>query len=334
MHVPFFLRIFAAIGYNLFLQKQMIRPVLISTSVLIVLFAYGCKSSTSPSSSSTNASGTLVVEISDNVVTATLGSNATTTRFQGQDPSWTSDGRVVFDIRGELTADDHEHLNVANVDGTNAATVVNMETSIGFVSARPKMSRDGKYLSFNYSDFLNSKLGTHYGTLIYSATTGQELFYIDSVWDASWSSNGSFAVAGTVDETTEYSHPGLFLIDKNISTITPVGSGLTDPKLPEISPSGKRIAFAMGNHIWTINTDGSGLQQLTTGGNVETFSAWSPDGNSIACETTGSYGTFIAIVSANASAPITVSDENSSLYLKDNANYTGYVLPTGPVDWR
>lgn len=318
----------------------MIRTVLFSASAILLLSTYGCKSSTAPSSSAGNATGTLVFEISDKVTTSSVGSNATTTRFQGKDPAWTSDGRIVFDLWGEFTSDDKQHLDIANADGTNAVTIVNMQESNSPVDARPRISKDGKYLSFNYSDYLNSKLGTHYGTLIYSATTGQQLYYIDSVWDASWSSDGSFVVAGTVDEsdvpggTSTYSIPGLYLIDKNFSSITPIGSGLTEPMLPSVSPDGKRIAFEMSSHIWTINTDGSGLKQITTGANLESFSAWSPDGNFIACETSGDFGTFIAIVSANSSAPITVSDENSSLYLKDNAAYTGFVLPTGPLDWR
>jgi TolB protein len=319
-------------------------------SCCIAIFAFflclqlGCRTSTSPSSGGGSASGTLVFEESDEVVTASLGSNATVTRFQGQDPAWTSDGRIVFDLWGMFTTDHLEHLNIANLDGTNAQTIVNMQESNSDIYAHPKLSPDGKYLSFNYSDFLNSKLGTHFGTLIYGSD-GTPLYYIDSLWDASWGPDGSLVVAGTVNDPSVLSGPhvtfseeGLFLIDKNIATITPIGTGLTQPMLPSVSPDGKRVAFEMNSHIWTINIDGTGLKQITTGANTESYSAWSPDGNSIACETSGALGidggTFIAIVSSNPSTPVTVSQENSSVYVKDNAALTGFPIPTGALDWR
>jgi len=51
---------------------------------------------------------------------------------------------------------------------------------------------------------------------------------------------------------------------------------------PEWSPDGSKIAFARGpadgSTIWTMNDDGSGLQQLTTGTDDDMDPAWSSDG--------------------------------------------------------
>jgi Tol biopolymer transport system component len=54
---------------------------------------------------------------------------------------------------------------------------------------------------------------------------------------------------------------------------------------PRWSPDGKRISFSSrrtGNYeLWSINRDGSGLQQLTHGGGAH-YSAWAPDGDRLA----------------------------------------------------
>jgi Tol biopolymer transport system component len=58
-------------------------------------------------------------------------------------------------------------------------------------------------------------------------------------------------------------------------------------RCPRWSPDGERIAFysnrSGSNEIWTINPDGSGLQQLTeTSGHAINYPVWSPDGLRIA----------------------------------------------------
>jgi dipeptidyl aminopeptidase/acylaminoacyl peptidase len=61
---------------------------------------------------------------------------------------------------------------------------------------------------------------------------------------------------------------------------------------PQLSPDGKQILFALGkadwkantriSHIWRINTDGTGLIQMTNGAKGESSPRWSPDGTTIA----------------------------------------------------
>ncbi len=61
---------------------------------------------------------------------------------------------------------------------------------------------------------------------------------------------------------------------------------------PQLSPDGREIVFVQSdanwkadrriNHIWRINTDGSGLAQLTNGTDGEADPHWSPDGKTIA----------------------------------------------------
>ena len=68
------------------------------------------------------------------------------------------------------------------------------------------------------------------------------------------------------------------------------GTPITDPygnaRQPSWSPDGKKIAFQAywdGNwHIYTVNTDGSGLKQMTSGDFDNREPHWSPDGTTLA----------------------------------------------------
>lgn len=76
---------------------------------------------------------------------------------------------------------------------------------------------------------------------------------------------------------------------------------------PTPAPSGgQRIVFAGGilePHIFVINTDGTGKQQLTTSSGTDTSPAWSPDGSKIAFATpdAGNVHVSIAIINADGS---------------------------------
>ena len=61
---------------------------------------------------------------------------------------------------------------------------------------------------------------------------------------------------------------------------------------PQLSPDGRQVAFVQSradwkannrvSHVWRVNTDGSGLVQMTTGPRGESSPRWSPDGSRIA----------------------------------------------------
>src|SRR5215471_6401601 len=61
---------------------------------------------------------------------------------------------------------------------------------------------------------------------------------------------------------------------------------------PQLSPDGKEIVFTRSepnwkanrriSHIWHVNSDGTGLIQLTSGADTEDNPRWSPDGKTIA----------------------------------------------------
>src|SRR5665213_1237731 len=139
--------------------------------VCILAASMGCKQSTSPSpSAGSNSTGTLIFGTGlDEIASSVLGSDATTSLFQGDDAAFTSDGRVVYNVLGEYNANDDDQIFVASLNGSNAQAILNLQTSIMAAPAHAKMSPDGRYISFNYLEDVTATLGTHYGTLIYTS---------------------------------------------------------------------------------------------------------------------------------------------------------------------
>jgi Tol biopolymer transport system component len=79
---------------------------------------------------------------------------------------------------------------------------------------------------------------------------------------------------------------GLYTINADGSNLIHLTSHLQD-QLPAWSPDGQRIAFASDRtstnmDIFVINTDGTGLTQLTSDQAMDNFPTWSPDGQYIA----------------------------------------------------
>jgi Tol biopolymer transport system component len=286
-----------------------------------------------------NLKGTLVFgEAVDEVADITLGTDASAVLFQGSDPSWTPDGRILYSLNGDYTDNGKEQIHIANTNGTGVTKVADFGEYNQPLYANPKISRDGKFASFNYYDHVNY---TPLGLEIYS-TDGTLVYTAKNYWDGSWAPDGSVIVAGSVysidnSKQETYGTPGLFKLSSDFKTVTPVGSGLTNPWYPCVSPDGKKIAFAMNSHIWVINIDGTGLKQVTAGPNEETYSCWSPDGAKLAIVSNGNigstYGNALAIVDSDPANPITVS-QNENIWVKDKNNSLGLLNPIGNVSWK
>lgn len=100
------------------------------------------------------------------------------------------------------------------------------------------------------------------------------------------------------------------------------GKPITDPygnaRQPSWSPDGKKIAFQAywdGNwHIYTVNIDGTGLRQMTSGDFDHREPHWSPDGKSLAfsSDRNGSYD--IWTLQIDSENPATVISEGGNEY--------------------
>ncbi|MDW3196541.1 MAG: amidohydrolase family protein [Cytophagales bacterium] len=108
--------------------------------------------------------------------------------------------------------------------------------------------------------------------------------------------------------------------------LMPVSGGegipITDPygnaREPSWSPDGKKIAFQAywdGNwHIYTVNTDGTGIKQMTSGEFDHREPHWSPDGTTLAfsSDRNGNYDIWTLQIVSEQMVPVTSADGNES----------------------
>ncbi len=154
--------------------------------------------------------------------------------------------------------------------------------------------------------------------------------------DPSWSPDGNSIVFATSDNPS-YGNEDLSVIHRD--PLSPTGWGtpqtlmsrpLSD-RTPEWSPDGSKIVFAGDGdinewrlNIYVMNSDGSGVTQLTSSSLDEIIPTWSPDGSQIAFTSTRSgrstkrsaaYG--IWIMNADGSNQHRVTPDNSFAHYPD-----------------
>jgi Tol biopolymer transport system component len=97
-----------------------------------------------------------------------------------------------------------------------------------------------------------------------------------------------------------------------VHLLTTVPGPKTDPV---ISPDGKKILFTLGtldassaSPLWSVNSDGTGLTQLTTDGAIDYHPTWSPDGSQIAFVSTRDGNDEIYVMNADGTGQLNVTN--------------------------
>jgi Tol biopolymer transport system component len=172
----------------------------------------------------------------------------------------------------------------------------------------PALSPDGTKLAFLREGITRSRL-VRYQSLYVARSNGRspialtkgalqssgniDVGRFDGVVSASWSPDGSrlvyahnYAASGN-----DHVHSELVIVDADGThprqlTRTDESSGFMRATWPSWSPAGDKIVFAAAGKIEVVNTDGSGLTELTPGA-YDSDPAWSPDGSKIAFITGG-----------------------------------------------
>ncbi|KAA9345521.1 DPP IV N-terminal domain-containing protein [Adhaeribacter soli] len=247
--------------------------------------------------------------------------------FAGRMPHRLADGSTLH------TSEYFERLEITNANGTQKRVIYNAnETSAVYA---PQVSPDGTKIAFTHLKVYNpSAYPVKKGTVIIDMN-GNYVAGIPDVYNAVWLPDGRLVVAGDFSSdgyapSTPSAKAGLHIatITGNTATLTNINPSLANPTplLPSVSPDGKRVAFVLNKHLWTINLDGTNMKQLTASDNdnEESFSVWSPDGKHIAVWSYKtfeiSYYTAIAVVPSVVGEPVVLTNE-AAVWPRDKDGY-------------
>ncbi len=233
----------------------------------------GCHSATSPTTGGNgNPSGTLYFNagngtvFGNDVIALDMSSGTTTRIIRGDDPTITSDHKIIF-VDGDLKESDLQGMNVRTIAQLDRnSTTDNSHYSFG----RPQVSQDGRFVAYQESKYTDQVyvVNRSDGSLAATVIANPGTFFTPS-----WTQGGSVVVEGGS------TNPGLWITSTTANTQIPgaeIGAG------PRTDPTGTKIAFTRNGDVYTINVDGSSVKKIVSDGKNYSTPVWSPDGKYLA----------------------------------------------------
>ena len=247
----------------------------------------------------------------------------TSDRLATSDPAWSPDGRRIAFTRnqdeGESTTFTSDEVFVMDADGGDVRQLTPEE--IGLSSGQPTWSPDGSEIAYVRGESVASVVPSRYGDLFVVHDDGGERRRITDGpdTDPDWSPDGR-AIAFTRGENLSNSKANDDLYVLDLATGATHQLTRTPPGIFEAaaawSPDGSQIAFTRRTDtsqfdgtasIYVIDRDGTG-EKLVLEHKLFAYApyslAWSPDGRSIAFETSSLIGcTSISVIGINGGSP-------------------------------
>ncbi|MGE5682670.1 MAG: TolB family protein [Bacillota bacterium] len=284
------------------------RKLLSIQILIIIIFLSGCKksdSSTDPvGNGSTTLTGKILYErVSDGVHIFDIKKVSDQKLFEGSYPERMPNGKILFVL------DYPNRLVSANEDGSSKNILVENDKMYFQV---PRVSADGKSVAVQ-NLFTSTINNINRGTLVYKSD-GSLVVKFDNLFHPSWTPDGRLVVSGSYQnvwgpQTTL--KEGIYITDKELSSLQRIDPDLSEPLMPSVSPDGKQIAFVNAGHIWVMGIDGTNLRQITKSSSKESYPSWTSDGKYIMFNYYRN-ASVMAVVPANAQTTI---DDQTECYI-------------------
>ncbi|MEV7889561.1 cell wall-binding repeat-containing protein [Streptomyces sp. NPDC002817] len=192
----------------------------------------------------------------------------------GHQGAWSADGSQIAFVNPH-----DDHLRTAWADSEDTGVDFAMPSGSGWHPADPTFWYGGGDIVFTAGGRL--RLTAADGTRMPKALFGTDVDGCDS--EPSGAVNGMLAFVRTGTSCGTAGAPAVWVYDGRSGAFTKLAD---DAKDPSISPDGRSVAFTRSvdghRQLFKVNTDGTGLTQLTTDAVDHHRPAWSPQGNRIA----------------------------------------------------
>jgi len=252
------------------------------------------------------------------------GTASRVTRFRGENPAWSPDGRwIAYDRYSSGYGDGEHNLFIVAADGTGTPR----EIASGGEDSRHPVFRGSQIFLAHEANGI--KQASSHRNIWRTTTSGGPLIQVtghpdnEVTWPTTVSAGNLLVYEHdftlyAIDPRNLQPKPQRLVVTSEFRYEDPeeprtVTSGF---RTPAWSPSGSRIAFACRGQVWTADVDGKNAQVLTRGLEDHRDPCWTPDGKRIVY-VGGSVGVggalWIADADGGASSKITREDGKYAL---------------------
>ena len=199
---------------------------------------------------------------------------------------WSPDGQTIAAVAYMDSSFTTWSIYVFNADGSNPLRLTN---TIGAADSEPAWSPDGARILFTRIEFTTSY---HFRSDLWlmNADGSEQHLVVTDGFAGKWSPDGMRLIY-THNKTGNYEIYTSNIDGTDERRLTDTSA---DESYPSWSPDGTQIAFSVSTGEWNapesantfeifvMNSDGTGMRQLTDNTATDVYSRWSPDGSLLA----------------------------------------------------